>query len=301
MILPIATTDKVPYLHTKIAVMRWLILLIFTGCSFGVKAQYQSFFGDSSTYWTSVGSGLQRVNEWTDSIVYRKDTVFEGLSYKIVSYWRGYPDNFYNSDFLLREDTTNGKLWRRYFSDSLDELMADISLNVGDQFLMPISQLSAIVDSVYYLNSRKHVRLNSGFQSIPVEFIEGVGPSCSFFWKSVMLCQYKDNLPNYVLNAPKYPSVCNVYQLNVDELTSKEGITIYPNPASGFVKIKTNTLKQVSRISINDVLGRLVATKDVHPHDDLELNVEKLSRGTYVLLLFDSDNAVLKAERLILR
>ncbi len=281
--------------------MRFLALCIlsFVVAQKGI-CQYQSFFGKTSTSWNSVGSGLNRVNEWTDSIAYEKDTVLAGMTYKKVTLWRGYPENTYQSHFFCREDTTTGKLWRRYAQDSVEKLIADLSLDVGGQFLHPITSLPKTVDSVYYIYSRKHVRFNSSLLSLPLVFIEGVGPSYGILFRSVLLCQYKDGSPNYVLNVPPYPGVCNVQQLTSVEDPSEVSVNIFPNPTTGIVKIETQKTVVNLFVYVHDAVGRQLLLKNCISGAGCEINLRQFSPGLYTLTIKGSDNLVLNHQKILL-
>ncbi len=279
--------------------MRWLILLIFTGCSFGAKAQYQSFFGETSTSWTAVG-GAFNTNEWTDSAAYEKDTLIAGMSYQKISRWRAYPDNLYVHDLFFREDTTVGKLWRRFHPDSTDELIVDLSLNVGGQFINPINNTTILtVDSVYYVNSRKHVRLNTQFNLIRFEFIEGVGPNVGPLYSTglILLCQYKDSILNYVLNIPQYPGICNVHSLtSVDELLYL-GMSVYPNPTRGLVKIETRQKQKGLKVYLHDPIGRQLLESDCLAGGRCEIDLSQFSPGILLLTIRNRSNVIVRQEK----
>ena len=297
VILPIATTDKVPYLHTNITIIRWLILLISTGCSFGVKAQYQSFFGDSSTFWTSVGS-FQRINEWTDSIVIVKDTLIQGTNYKKAIGWRAFPDNYYVGEIFFREDTTSGKLWALQLPAS-ERLIADMSLKVGDQFIEPgTNAIVLTVDSVYYLNQRKHIRISTSYSIVPYEVIEGVGPTYVYPYSGVLLCQHKDGTSNFLLTTTEYPGVCNVALLNKVASHFPTEQHIYPNPTNGKIK---ELAEKSGAFRLFDLAGREVFSRSVISGKELQFDITHLSDGVLIYTFTNQDNQIYKREQLVLQ
>ncbi len=281
--------------------MRFLALCIlsFVVAQKGI-CQYQSFFGKTSTSWNSVGSGLNRVNEWTDSVAYEKDTLLAGVSYKKVSLWRAYPNAAYQSDLLFREDTTTGRLWHRY-PDSTNTLIADLSLGVGGQFFHPVATTVALtVDSVYYVNSRKHVRFqNSSLLDVPLIFIEGVGPSHGVLFVSPLLCQYKDGNPNYVLNVPHYPGICNVHELTSIDSHLEIGIRISPNPTTGLIKIESPAVGKDLVVYVYDAIGRHLLTKK-YSGGGCEVNLGQLSPGLYMIAIKNSNKLLIKQEKIVL-
>lgn len=277
-----------------------LIAVIFL-LPHSAKCQYESFFGTISTSWTSVGTGMA-ANEWTDSAAYEKDTLIAGIEYKKISCWKAYPDNVYCCDAFFREDTTTGKLWARYPSDTEDVLIADMSLSIGDQYITPVSLVPKTVDSIYFINSRKYIRFNSSYNGIKFQFFEGVGPSVGPLWVEglILLCQYKDGNQNYVLNTPAYPGICNVSQLTSIIEPPKESISIYPNPTRGLIKIECADRRPKLTIYVHDVLGRQMLVKDCFGGTPCDVDLSHLSPGVIMLMIHDDRNVVLKQEKILL-
>jgi hypothetical protein len=78
--------------------------------------------------------------------------------------------------------------------------------------------------------------------------------------------------------------------LSVEEISPTDNrITLYPNPSSGNLKIKTTLDFGASIISVYDLNGRKVFSREQTIFETTELNVSKLSSGVYVLKI-DSEN-----------
>lgn len=178
------------------------ILLLFL--ALGSKAQYQSVFGQNSTEWSELFSNLGFTITANYSVV--GDTTIAGKNYKKVNSSIG-------NDFFLHEDIVTGKLWAAFFDLGFNEsLVADFSLAVGDTFYIVKQPFlftdTAIVDSVYFVSGKKHIRFNyglffnNGFHRLIL--IEGTGSTFGLFFSypynlsPVLLCKSKDNVQEYV-------------------------------------------------------------------------------------------------------
>ncbi len=169
------------------------ILLISLAIIFlqGAHAQknYCSYFGERYTKWhvhyeiadfekdgvINIGDSPVKINDkW----------------YKKIALDRNY-------FFYMREDRDKGQLFLLDNNMENEYLISDMSLEEGDVFRFPDwvyfkyyegmqkdkKGYFSLVDSIYYEDGRKHVRLelmydrNDGF----LEFIEGVGPNSGFY------------------------------------------------------------------------------------------------------------------------
>lgn len=99
----------------------------------------------------------------------------------------------------------------------------------------------------------------------------------------------------FCLSVGMHPEASAQRAIPVQQEEISEQITIFPNPASELVTIKTGNLK-IKRISISNIVGkeilRLQATTD-HTY-----NIENLKRGIYIVRLFDNEDQMIKAVKL---
>jgi hypothetical protein len=74
-------------------------------------------------------------------------------------------------------------------------------------------------------------------------------------------------------------------------LDSKETINtkprVYPNPASDVLTIDNIEVGKVKALRLFDILGREVLNQKVEGSESVQLNVSQLSRGTYLLTLYN--------------
>jgi hypothetical protein len=87
----------------------------------------------------------------------------------------------------------------------------------------------------------------------------------------------------------------NIWVLGVEELSELE-ISIYPNPTSDFVNIKT---EGEVMLSIYDMSGRLINSYHLTEETN-QINVDQYSRGTYNMV-FETEGQKSKTARLVVQ
>jgi|BioPla2DNA2_1021312.scaffolds.fasta_scaffold12085_5 hypothetical protein len=114
----------------------------------------------------------------------------------IDRYWKDYTPDLSLSicgEYYIRESIDTAKLYIYDKEMNVEHLISDMSLEVGDTFILPgiskeylrTEKDYAIVDSVYMLNGNKHIELNVksfSFNNRKLTFIEGVGPNLGIFY-----------------------------------------------------------------------------------------------------------------------
>jgi len=81
--------------------------------------------------------------------------------------------------------------------------------------------------------------------------------------------------------------------LDVNEYMS-EKFNLYPNPATNIVNITNSENLSVKQVSIYDVAGKLVNTQHFNSEAEIQLNVETLTSGTYILHLNTNEGVAVK-------
>ena len=87
----------------------------------------------------------------------------------------------------------------------------------------------------------------------------------------------------YELQVDNMPFAFDAYDLSSshqDEESTLENITIYPNPSSAFINIKSNIELEAS---VFDVTGKLIMSE----YFTAKLDISQLEKGTYILNLSD--------------
>lgn len=83
------------------------------------------------------------------------------------------------------------------------------------------------------------------------------------------------------------------YDLKVGTVGIKElntaSLSIIPNPATNFIQIKgINDIKHVGTVEVYSIIGKKMMHKEITQLSDLQLNVQNLDNGVYLVKLFDS-------------
>lgn len=260
---------------------------------------FASIFGDSSTYWTMGWEVFD--NYMVVSLRTNGDTIVRNHKYKNIV------DQGSNQYGFLREDKLNDKVWFLYRNDTNEYLVMDLNLSVGDSFLlnMPFSTsgLYSTVDSVYMLNNKKHIRLNSKINIASrqenLTFIEGVGANAGFLFQiknlspsrqsHILFCSFKNNMPEYrnnLFNGDCFPIIGGITNLN----KSSVAWTLFPNPFMNSTLLTFDNSKfNNCSLLIIDNLGRQVEIIENITTGQVTIGKNNLTNGFYIFqLIYDS-------------
>ncbi len=280
-----------------------VFILGFVLCySISSQAQYQSIFGQNSTEWVFEWSNLGGAAQSTAT--QEGDTTLNGYIYKKIilqSYSPGSHDIG-----LLREDTTMGRVWFRAlqgeypnYSDTMERLIFDFSLNQGDTFfIQQVPSLGVdtftIVDSVYFDNQgRKCLRFNNYPPNMmialkePFTMIEGIGGNNGVlflhqafiaFHHQYLLCYKRDGVETY-LNS--FYNNCLVHDGTVVTELPNTTIQVYPNPVQSTIYIEKEGAISIQNIQLYNSLGQKILEM---PFQN-SLDMSYLPNGIYHLVL----------------
>ncbi len=81
--------------------------------------------------------------------------------------------------------------------------------------------------------------------------------------------------------------------VNVNEWISSK-FNVYPNPTTNVVNITNSENMLVNQITIYDVTGKQLSTKNFNNETEIQLNVENLASGTYLLHLQTNQGMAVK-------
>ena len=85
----------------------------------------------------------------------------------------------------------------------------------------------------------------------------------------------------------------NVIALSTSEQLA-EKFNLYPNPANGVVNITNAENMLVNQVTIYDIAGKQLSTQTYNNETDIQLNVEHLASGTYMLHLQTKEGTAVK-------
>ena len=107
-----------------------------------------------------------------------------------------------------------------------------------------------------------------------------------------------DQVEDFTMPADTDPSLANCTTLSVDDFNALNDFMIYPNPANNILYIKTNKNFGKVTLSLIDINGRQVLSKNVNLLDEVELNISALQSGIYILNIkgenINSNNKIIK-------
>ena len=192
------------------------------------SVQYQSLFGNETSTW-HIARFIYSTDQGgahTSVLAALTDTTQEPEAWRPVTA---------NGDTVLSlmESGDRSRLYLRYPGDTVAHLLMDLNLQTGDTLSVHFrngTDTLAVVDSVYYMDSLKHIRTSltlafSGYVgvkapndttpnetqaevSVPLTLIEGVGPNWGLDYgmesldsilavPPLLLCHYRDSARNY--------------------------------------------------------------------------------------------------------
>jgi len=280
-----------------------ILLLTFFYLFFSVNSaaqNYASIFGSESTTWKIPFCNLDQFII-TEQVSNSEITYNTNIYKKIGTSYTGGVDYGLNSvsgNGWARENTSEGKAW--FVSavetvdglDTIEYLVMDLSLQIGDDFLVYESFGEtdlAIVDSIYFDSGLKYVRTTYQHwnNDEKLTFIEGVGTNYGLAYMHNVY-----NLCNCLLSINK--DLMQVYSndnclptADQSELELKE-LKLYPNPAVNTISI--DHISQNGSYTIFSVLGEEIKHK-AFEGKNIKIDIRGLRPNIYFI---EIDNQILK-------
>ena len=273
------------------------LLLFLSICNDSFSQNYNSIFGIENTNWKMPFCNLDiaDVKEQMSEV----ETVINGLNYKkvgtVTPNGAFYDLNGFDTNGFTREDVSSGKAW--FMStmetilgmDTLEFLVMDLSLNIGDTFMIhkPWNDvITSIIDSVYFISGVKHVQTDYHFwgSSQPLTFIEGIGTNygLSYMHDSFNMCRclisINKDFDEVYSNNNCFPPMVGNEHLMEDFKTS-----IFPNPVSTYLTVESN-LKSVQDYAIYSILGEKVMSGRISSN---RIDISGLPSSSYILRIGD--------------
>jgi len=237
------------------------------------------------------------------------DTIIDSTSYSKI-YLSSFGDTMFNAQLAtyfcaLREDSMK-KVWVRNPSDTIDVLLYDFSLNVGDSVCLGyfglgcVEQVS-VVDSIM-INGTYRRRIRFGGVVEAQEWIEGIGNYYGPFQLNMtgsnttfLLCHKLDD--SLIYNS--YGS-CHCQFLDaVEEFKSSEtNVSVAPNPASNYVTFKITDKSELTYyVELYDLLGQQILNHSISSGERIDLS--NYNPGIYLYNL-KSDQTFVGSGKLII-
>lgn len=244
--------------------------------SFTLFAQSYSAFPDSNAVWSIlIGSVNQAPPYDFIGLTYHHanigDTLIGTHSYNkfYVSVDSSFTYDSASYKYAIREDT-NKRVYCVYENDSVEKLLYDFSINLGDSVWIhpPVfgytwqDSCLAVVDSVDSVLIGGNYRRQLHFFAHIDKWVEGIGSlygliyPASFFpdGGNFLLCFSENDTVKYIDNNL---GTCYYKNTGINEISDNAYFTIYPNPTTGEFRVSGFEFG-VEDIQVYDLFGRLL-------------------------------------------
>lgn len=296
----------------KLPMKRIVVLFIFVCfAKINVAQLYQPFPTDSSMWREWAYDVDASYNDtWDYQYFIEGDTIIAGNNYHKILYtgtyhhvsWTSYSINYVNQyKGAFREDTAKHILFFPY-GDTTEYVLYDFNLSIGDTLTQSylnsfgsgnwVSAIDSILVGGQY-HKRYHISNDTAAASWNlnyVSFIEGVGSTFGLLglgggslWpvferESHLSCYTHNGITEYTDSTT---TSCNPIIIGVTEQSDETPISIFPNPTTGIINLKTPTFEK-TQIEIFDVLGKTIYQKEIST-PETEINLSSLPKGVYFL------------------
>lgn len=182
--------------------------------------------------------------------------------------------NGVDEEFLIREDTINGKIWFKrsnFYFEEIEVLMVDLELEKNDSIIDIYNSFRNIPNEVEYVQvekvdtvrGRKIIEFNriDGILNIatPMRYIEGIG--CSFGFPNLkydLICKiFHINELVYAIDSSKQFSCPILYNVNAYNIS--DYVSLFPNPTSSSLQINLKEPSLInSKLNLYSIHGKLI-------------------------------------------
>ena len=283
----------------------FFIFLSFASVSKGQTSIYHPF-PDSNAYWNIIVEVYcAPMNSHVfdhHSVEIGGDTLIGGIQYHTfqVPFIQSGSNGvcpYYQSGYkgAFRQDTTLRKVYIISPGDSLEQILYDFSLNVGDTVSgylvrdLPTVETVISIDSIIIGGSyRKRWLINSIY---PLYMTEGVGWHYGLIVQSsgILLDATNINMTCFTQNGivlfnNGFP-VCDLID-QVERNNQEQTIFSYPNPATSTTKVKLPLSFVNGRFEVYDINGKLIEDCSVGENVDFEFDVTSFRKGIYFMKFY---------------
>ena len=285
------------------------------------------------THWCGVYHTSFDGDTLINAFIYQKVNYSEAIYFMSTTggcNWSAILENNYVTDSIFfRNDSLNKKAYLRFKNDTTEYLFYDFDLSLGDTLhqnrVSP--QGTFIVDSistqiigganrkVFYFNN------SGGIQLTNFRLIEGIGFTTQFLHlpihfstpgnpflnranhqSLVKVCENGasnyTNLASIPSNLPLLSSMCGLLT-QLDELSAKTTVSIYPNPTLGEVNLEMEEEDVLVDILVVNQLGQKERVSfSKQSNSEYKIDITDLKSGIYVLNFISRSGSV-ASERIV--
>ena len=216
-------------------------------------------------------------------------------------------------DILASPSVTESLAWFRFMKDtgniegSLGNSGGIFKDNQADYYYLPFNTWVKIIVYLDYPNKKGYFYipyLNKVFagdflaNKTSTNLIQDYVPASILL--SVSVTSGQNNPLTYTRN--RYDNIkitaLNVVPPNIIALNTNEQLAakfnLYPNPASNVVNITNSENMLVNQVIVYDIAGKQLSTQVFNSEAEIQLNVENLASGTYMLHLQTNEGTAVK-------
>ncbi|MEO8151373.1 MAG: T9SS type A sorting domain-containing protein [Bacteroidia bacterium] len=194
---------------------------------------------------------------------------------------------FLDDVYLLKIDSTGNVQWSKSIGGAIFETGYSVVQTSDSGFIIAGSTNSFASGNHLYL-IKTDANGNSGcYDSSFTTIINLYSTSISVPTSSIISPAFVVNSAPTVINAGSdVISVC--LNTGINGLTTKNAITIFPNPSTGHFIIELNYFKNYCTIEVYNVIGENIFSESIY-NESKEINLKNISRGIYFVKVYDGE------------
>src|SRR6056297_1556106 len=285
-----------------------IVFIVLATIHLQAQGEYEyTPFPDSNAIWSEVYRAPVSENYEKDYHVlalFNEDTVINSIEYHKLFRLYDTVLNREKAEYIggIREDTLKRVYYKgdqlnwimpEYFTtnENGEVLLYDFSLQEGDtlwggNFILGDDEY-LVVEDVDTLEINGEYRRKLHFQYPWQKWIEGIGNVNGLLFvsgdipnngvKNTLICFRKQGILEY--SSPEYESCYPGPLVGINELSSKSGVEIYPNPAGELLHF--NTRETFNRLCIYDLQGKKQKAINIPKEKNFSIRVSAFPPGLY--------------------
>jgi hypothetical protein len=255
-------------------IMKKILLLILLGSQLNIVLAQEIEFPTEFAVWRYSFMEEATVPFMPEYFYMEGDSTYNNTPYKLVS-----------DAGLIRSE--NKKVYFIPEGDTVEYLIYDFTLEIGDKFLPPSYSNNSISDSitVTQINSTtiygNILRKIWRFDYSDTDWIEGIGATVGFItdpWYEIPINGYSF-LECFTKDSVTIQGECSLSS-SYNKSLKKIRVSIFPNPFHDRITIKTDLSQTIDLIQVFDVNGQLI--NSVESQVTIQMDSE-LPNGVYFL------------------
>ncbi len=325
-----------------------ILLLVF---AINTNAQ-KIRFTDSTNHWTTLSLRGGDLCSFQNTFSYGADTTVSGISYRYMREssslfipgscmgsgfcMGGGADSF---NYLVREDTTSGIVYYINPFDTLEHLLFNYNLNVGDSitYLFPSNSFTDSVASIdsTLINGIYHKIFNMQNKGNPTgrnyTILEGIGctnsptfpawfPGCFEYTESLVCfsehgtyptasapinsCAAYSSYPCSYLFIPSFHNIAGCVGALATSNAKKQTpfLTITPNPATDHIDITSeHPFAQNTFVTVYDMSGRSVFRTQAEQKSSVTINTSEWRIDGLYMIIIQDNSGIIKKEKMVVQ